>query len=140
MRRCPFLVIILETWMKPLRKKCPYLELFWSVFFRTCTEYGEIRSISPYLVRIWKGRTRIAPNADTFHAVNRRINVIQYRSFSNNNCQKLYKTHGKFFYKFSNKSFIKINSPSVGKCMSIVISLSKNLKLVIICYKMHTMI
>ena len=35
-----------------LRKKCPYLELFWSVFFRIRTEYGEIRSISPYSVRM----------------------------------------------------------------------------------------
>ena len=31
---------------------CPYLELFWSVFFRIWTEYGEISSISPYSVRI----------------------------------------------------------------------------------------
>ena len=29
---------------KPLRKKCPYLELFWSVFSRIPTEHGEIRS------------------------------------------------------------------------------------------------
>ena len=28
-----------------LRKKCPYSELFWSLFFRIRTEYGEIRSI-----------------------------------------------------------------------------------------------
>ena len=28
-----------------LRKKCPYLELFWSVLFRIWTEYGEIRII-----------------------------------------------------------------------------------------------
>ena len=35
-----------------LRKKCPYLELFWSVFSRIRTEYGEILRTSPYLVRI----------------------------------------------------------------------------------------
>ena len=35
-----------------LRKKCPYLELFWSVFSRIRTEYGEIRSISLYSVRM----------------------------------------------------------------------------------------
>ena len=28
-----------------LREKCPYSELFWSVFSRIRTEYGEIRSI-----------------------------------------------------------------------------------------------
>ena len=27
-----------------LRKKCPYSELFWSVFFPIRTEYGEILS------------------------------------------------------------------------------------------------
>ena len=37
-----------------LRKKCPYLELFWSVFPRIRTEYGEIRSIFPYSVRMRK--------------------------------------------------------------------------------------
>ena len=35
-----------------LRKKCPYSELLWSTFFRIWTEYGEIRSISPYSVQI----------------------------------------------------------------------------------------
>ena len=33
------------------------------------TKYGEIRNISPYLVRMQEKRTRITPNADTFHAV-----------------------------------------------------------------------
>ena len=31
-----------------LRTKRPYSELFWSVISRIRTEYGEIRSISPY--------------------------------------------------------------------------------------------
>ena len=35
-----------------LRKKCPYLELFWFAFSRIRTEYEEIRSISPYSVRM----------------------------------------------------------------------------------------
>ena len=35
-----------------LRKTCPYTELFWSVFFRIWTEYGELRSISPYSVQM----------------------------------------------------------------------------------------
>ena len=37
-----------------LRKKCPYLELFWFAFSRIRTEYEEIRSISPYSVRMRK--------------------------------------------------------------------------------------
>ena len=36
----------------PLRDKCLYSELFWSVFSRIRTEYGEILRISPYLVRM----------------------------------------------------------------------------------------
>ena len=36
--------------------KCPYSELFWSVFSRIRNEYGKIR-------------TRITPNTDTFYVV-----------------------------------------------------------------------
>ena len=39
---------ILKCLSFALRKKCPYPELFWSVFSRIRTEYGEIQSISPY--------------------------------------------------------------------------------------------
>ena len=35
-----------------LRKKCPYSELFWSAFSCIRTEYGQMRSISPYSVRM----------------------------------------------------------------------------------------
>ena len=35
-----------------LRKKCPYAELFWSLFSRIRTEYREMRSISPYSVQM----------------------------------------------------------------------------------------
>ena len=31
-----------KAWIVKLRKKCPYLELFQSAFFRIRTEYGEI--------------------------------------------------------------------------------------------------
>ena len=41
-----------------LRKKGPYSELFWSAFSRIRTEYGEIRSISPYSIRMWKNADR----------------------------------------------------------------------------------
>ena len=37
-----------------LRKKCPYLKLFWPVFFHIRTEYGEIRNVSPYSVQMWE--------------------------------------------------------------------------------------
>ena len=32
--------------------KCPYLEIFWSLFYRILTEYEEMWSISPYSVRM----------------------------------------------------------------------------------------
>ena len=35
-----------------LRKKCPYSELFLSVFSRFRTEYGEILCISPYSIQM----------------------------------------------------------------------------------------
>ena len=35
-----------------LRKKCPYSELFRFVFSGICTEYEDIRSISPYSVQM----------------------------------------------------------------------------------------
>ena len=35
-----------------LREKCRYSELFWSVFSRIRTEYGEMRCISAHSVRI----------------------------------------------------------------------------------------
>ena len=35
-----------------MREKCPYSELFRSVFFRIRTEYGEILRISPYSVEM----------------------------------------------------------------------------------------
>ena len=57
----------------PLREKCPNTEFCWSVFSRIRTEYGEIQSISLYLVRMQENagkiRTRIIPNTDTFYAV-----------------------------------------------------------------------
>ena len=35
-----------------LRKKCPYSELFWSAFFHSRTEYGEMLRIFPNSVRM----------------------------------------------------------------------------------------
>ena len=39
---------------KVLRKSCPYSELFWSLFSRIRTVYGETLRISPYLVGMWE--------------------------------------------------------------------------------------
>ena len=50
-----------ENQSHSLRDTCPYSELFWSVFFRIRTEYGEIFRIQSEYGKI---RTRIIPNAD----------------------------------------------------------------------------
>ena len=50
-----------------LRKKCLYSELFWSVFSRIPTEYGEALRISQS--ECGKMRTRITPNTENLYAV-----------------------------------------------------------------------
>ena len=45
-------VIIVILLQLSLCEKCPYSELFWSVFFSIRTKYREIRIISPYSVRM----------------------------------------------------------------------------------------
>ena len=55
---------------KPLPEKCPYLELFLTVFSCIRTEYGEIRSISPYWVRMRKNADQNNSEYGHFYAVN----------------------------------------------------------------------
>ena len=52
-----------------LCEKYPYLELFWSVFSRIWTEYGEMLRISPYSVRMWENTDQNTPNTNFFHTV-----------------------------------------------------------------------
>ena len=49
-----------------LRKKCPYLELFWSVFVLNTGRYFVYLRIKPEWGKI---RARITPNRNTFYAV-----------------------------------------------------------------------
>ena len=51
-----------------LREKCPYSELFWSVFFHIRIEYGECGKI----------RTRITPNTGSFYTVVNYPLVVSY--------------------------------------------------------------
>ena len=52
---------------QPLRRKCPYSELFWSAFSRIWTEYSVSLRIQ---LESGKILTRITPNMNTFHAMN----------------------------------------------------------------------
>ena len=51
-KKCDLMKRPEKCYSQTLRKKHPYSELFWSVFSRIRPEYGEIRSISPYSVRM----------------------------------------------------------------------------------------
>ena len=44
--------VFMFVWLKTLHEKCPYLELFWSVFYGIRTECEEILRISPYSVQM----------------------------------------------------------------------------------------
>ena len=44
--------VFISLFQITLLEKCPYSGFFWSVFSCLRTEYGEMRSISPYSVRI----------------------------------------------------------------------------------------
>ena len=59
-----------------LRKKYPYSELFWSVFSRIRTENGEIRSISPYSIRMRENTDQ--NNSEYEHFSRSDIRLAQY--------------------------------------------------------------
>ena len=50
-------------------KKCPYSELLWFIFSRIETKYGQIRSISPYLVLMQENTDQNNSKYGHFHAV-----------------------------------------------------------------------
>ena len=52
-----------------LRERCPYSEFFWSVFSHIRTEFGKIRSISPYSVQMSENTNQKNSEYRHFHAV-----------------------------------------------------------------------
>ena len=66
-------------------EKCPYSKLFWSAFSRIWTEYGEIRSISPYSVRMRKNGDHNNSKYGHFSRSDSGINIVFYPWY----CQKL---------------------------------------------------
>ena len=63
-----FILVFKKNLQQALHKKCPYLELFWSVFSRiglNTERYGVSFRIQSECGKI---QTRITPNTDTFHA------------------------------------------------------------------------
>ena len=57
-----------------LRKKCPYSELFWSLFFGIQTKYREILRISPYSV--WMSENMDQNNSKYGHFLRSVPNVV----------------------------------------------------------------
>ena len=88
--------IVNEKKVLPLRKKCPYLELFWFVFPRIRTEYEEILRISPYSVRMQE-------NTDE--------NNSEYRHFLRSVFFK--NTRSQMFYRVLNKLLTKHNKAGI---------------------------
>ena len=65
-----------SLYMLPLRKKCPYSELFWSAFSQIRTEYGEIRSISLYSVQMRKNADQ---NNSEYGHFSRRVQLLDFK-------------------------------------------------------------
>ena len=69
-----------------LCEKCPYLEFYWSFFFRFWTEYGEIRNISPYSVRMWDNTDQKNSKYEHFSRIDlsiSRIDTLKYAGMLN---------------------------------------------------------
>ena len=79
-----------------LRENCSYSELFWSVFFRIRTEYGEIWSICPYSVRMRE-------NTDQ--------NNSEYEHFSSCDTERFFPLSFHFLTRSSLKLFTIIPPP-----------------------------
>ena len=59
---------------RTLRKKCPYSEIFWSVFSSIRTEYREILRISAYSVWMWENAAQ--NNSEYGHFSRRNVNIL----------------------------------------------------------------
>ena len=78
---------------KALRKKCPYLELFWSAFSCIRTEYGEIVNLLSAALYIWfmlKNFPKIYPNITRVlnHLVTTQIATTDFLEFSDRQISK----------------------------------------------------
>ena len=93
-----------NTYQASLYEKCPYLELFWSIFSRIRAEYEKIR-------------TRITPNTDTFYAVHFiSRNQVRYKIWDEKygmGCEKELSDFQSLFPK--NQFFV---FPSIAKYLS----------------------
>ena len=55
---------------EPMREESSNTELFWSVFSRILSEYGELRSKSLYSVKVLENTDQKIPYLDNFYVVN----------------------------------------------------------------------
>ena len=121
-----------------LHKKCPYLELFWSVFSHIWTEYGEIRSISPYSARMREStdqnnseyghflRSVSSERTPNFHSVSRRCCLETYY-------KKNFSSVKPFYFKFQSLgsfslSLLRIRLLTNCPCLKAHLGLLQNLR------------
>ena len=65
--------------------KCPHSELFWSVFSRIWTEYGETLRISPYSVRMLENTDQINSECGQFsRSVSLKGHTVAMKEFVRN--------------------------------------------------------
>ena len=88
----------------PLRKKCPYSEFFWSVFFRIWTEYGQILPIQSECGKI---RTRKALNTDPILRFN-----CQLAGFANSKRREEPKWSKKWLSHEEKQATVLVDEPS----------------------------
>ena len=75
-----------------LREKCSYSEFFWSIFYRIRTEYGEIRSISPYSFRMLENTDLKSSEYEHFSCSVKDVLRIQPKIYDANFCENNYST------------------------------------------------
>ena len=75
-----------------MRKKCQYLEFFWSTFSRIRNVFGNLSCKSPFVIRMRENTDKKTPNTDTFYAV---FNAFQFSTAYSNNCWKVLKKWGR---------------------------------------------
>ena len=104
-----------------LRKRRPYSELFWSVFSRIRTEYGEIRSISPYSVRM---RENVDQNNSEYWHLLRSVTDLKTLNFLKNFFDK---TRHLFYIAFGHKCSIMTLYQTLKNLDLLIISLSQKI-------------
>ena len=86
-----FIIVYKISWS--LCEKCPFLELFWSIFSRIRTEYEKILRISSYSVRMWENTNQ---NNSEYGQI-LRSGLYNFSTFSTTQKKLFFRTFSSFF-------------------------------------------